>query len=291
MSEPTTPQETAAKGTAVMLRQAANLSPDKWTDERLAAIRSAVAPKGASIAELAIFLATANKYDLDPLVGEIWLVKDERSGKMMVIVGRDCFIKVANREKDFEGFYSGVIYEKDGFTAERQGGNVLVSHSTASFNRGKIVGAYAVAHRRGFPDVFIAREIKEYSHLSSKKNWRDNPADMLETRCITAALKRLYNLAGLNDPGYEAELLDPTPEGLSRGQEGETAKSGTQETLAKLREQLALKGKPAADIDGVVIVGVDEPEVFSQEEILAEDRRIAALDAEREGPMREPGED
>ena len=199
----------------VTIRRAANLPAEKWPDERIEAIKKMVAPQARSTHELAAFMGTCHRYNLDPLVGEAWL--GQLGGKPTVIVGRDAYIKVASGDPEYRGFDSGVVYEKDHFELVREGENVTVHHRVTGFDRGRIKGAYCVAHHATKRPVSIIRLWDAYSHLHGRGTWKTSGEDMIETRAIVAALRRMYRLAGLHtaSDGGE-ELLDPAAATRSR---------------------------------------------------------------------------
>lgn len=178
------------------IRAAAQLTPNEWSDERIMAVVKMSAPAAPNLHVAAMFLAAAAKYDLDPLLGEIWL--GELNGKPTVITGRNSYIKAAQRDPGYLGFDSGVVREKDEFEIRRKGESVEVHHTIRGFGaRGKIVGAYCVAYHKDRRPVAITRAWEDFRHLHSRPTWRQNPEDMIETRAIVAALRRQFNLGGL----------------------------------------------------------------------------------------------
>jgi hypothetical protein len=181
------------------VRKSALLEPGQWTDEKIEAVFRAVAPVNASLPQLAMFLSTCQRYELDPFVGEIWL--GEVDGKVITLTGRDTYLTVARRDPRYGGILHGVIYEGDGFRARRQkDGSVLIEHEKV-FPRGKVLGAYCVAKIDGQPDILVDRDVNEYAHLigGRKKNWR-YVATMMGTRCIAEALRFGFGLHGLYMP-------------------------------------------------------------------------------------------
>ena len=86
-----------------------------WTSEQINAIRNTVA-QGADDSELQMFLALATKYDLDPFAKEIWFV--QMKGRNSIITGRDGYLKIANRNPNFDGMESDIVCAGDKFFKE-----------------------------------------------------------------------------------------------------------------------------------------------------------------------------
>lgn len=187
----------------VSIRKSAGLSSEKWPDERIETVRRMYAPQAKSVHELAMFLATAERYDLDPVLGEVWLAP--MNGALKVVTGRDAMLKAARRTPGFTGIVSGVVYEKDVFKLMRSGDDVKVTHEINGFDRGALLGAYCVAYHAERTPVAIIRKWSDYKHLQNKAVWKDYGEDMIETRCITGALRRQYQLSGLYE---ESEFRD-----------------------------------------------------------------------------------
>ena len=191
------------------LRRAANLSPEEWSAERIEAVVKMVAPSAKNLHEVAMFLGTCQRYQLDPTIGEVWL--GQIRGRPTVMTGRDTYIKIAQRDQGYAGFDADVVREKDEFRVERAGDQIVVHHNKVGFARGKIVGAYAVVYHRGRHPVYVEKHWDELKHLHGKDVWKDNPSEMILTRALTFGLKLQFNLGGLYtaaDALDEAETMD-----------------------------------------------------------------------------------
>ena len=230
--EERTPKENGSQF-AIIVRKAANLSADQWADDRIDALVRTVAPSGATAPEVAMFLAVASRYDLDPFLGEIWLAKDK--GKLMVLTGRDSFLKVARREDRYSGYREGAVYEKDEFSMQSTEDGISIDHRISGFDRGKLVGAYCVVYMKDRPPVPILRKFSDYSHLHSKNNWRQNGEDMLLARCITSAHRLAFNISGLYTPD---EAGDFTHDGKS-GSDSTVAARQTKARIEELKTRMS----------------------------------------------------
>ena len=160
-----------------------------WTDEQIDTIKKTVA-LGANDSELKMFLALAAKYDLDPFARELWFASI--GNRNTIITGRDGYLKIANRNPNFDGMTSDVVCENDKFYKE--GNNIR--HMYAATNRGPIIGAYAVVYRkdRNTPAYFFA-QFREYN--KGNNVWRQYPSAMIQKVAESCALKRAFSISGL----------------------------------------------------------------------------------------------
>lgn len=239
---------------ALTVRKAAGLTAEDWPDERIGAVARTVAPAEASSAEIAMFLTVAHRYQLDPFLKQIWLAKDK--GKLIILTGRDSFIAVAERDPGYQGFDSGIVYSKDAFRVVRDGGDITVHHEIVGFDRGEIIGAFCVAYHESRRPVLVLREWKDYKHLQGKDNWKNYGPDMVETRCITAALRRQYTISGIYS---EAEFVDGEllPDAERMAGATKSRMEGLRATLeaAETQEVVVVEEVPA----GTVTTNDDDP--------------------------------
>ena len=184
----------------------------RYSDEDLEVIRKTVA-RGASREELAMFLYLANRYRLDPFLGEILLIRvkvKQPDGTyaegLRLYVPRDGWLKVAIRHPEYEGLDSAPVYEKDEFQADFAAAQVI--HRVTSPVRGKVVGAYAIARRRGRKPYLVVVSLDEVRGKTPA--WETHPAIMAQTRAEVYAIRRQFEISGLYAPeefGYASETM------------------------------------------------------------------------------------
>ena len=186
---------------------------DAWTPEQVNTIRNTVAPK-ASDDELKMFLSIATTYGLDPFLREIWCV--DMNGRNVITTGRDGYLKIANRNPNFDGMVSDVVHAGDRFMKE--GDNI--KHVYTVSNRGPIVGAYALVYRkdRAHSSYFFA-PFSEYN--KGFNAWKQYPSAMIQKVAESMALKRAFSISGLvteeeigNNDNNTQQQAQPTPEEL-----------------------------------------------------------------------------
>jgi hypothetical protein len=248
------------------VRRSGNLPGARWTDEAIQTIARTIAPK-ASASELAMFLAICQRYDLDPLVRECWLAKDERDNPI-VITGRDSMTTIANRQPDFGGLTVMLVYEADSYEVHRQqDGRIEVRHVRRGFPAGDPIGGWALLERTGKLPAFVERRWEDYRYLHGKANWKKDARGMFETRLYTAVMRRAYTLAGLYTTAeWDGAVLD--------------AESGTESLAERTRQRMAgLRERMAGSAPVLEAVEVEDHEHFLQE---IPNLNLSALEVETE---------
>jgi phage recombination protein Bet len=198
-----------------------------WSEEQINLIASTVA-EGASRAQLFMFLELAARYDLDPFAKEIWCAVPKavdgspRRDKVMIMVGRDGFLKIAQRHPDYKGMDSDVVREGDDFAVERlEDGRRLITHKYGR-ERGKAIAAYAVVLREGRTPTYFHAAIEDFRPASPNSNtqWAKGPGPMILKCAEASALRRAFSISGIVAEEEVARDLEagqaipvPEPEG------------------------------------------------------------------------------
>lgn len=191
-------------------------------------IRSTVA-KDCNAAELAMFLELCARYELDPFSKQIWAMKIK--GSVVVVVSRDGLLALANRHTPSQGFSgpgeflgceSDVVREHDHFRRFRDPAlGTIVEHEyrdeqgkpTADADkRGRILGAWALVHRRGhFPTYFFG----EWATYNTGQNvWKSHPEAMMQKVPEAMALRKAFSVSGVvGESEIQRQLLTETTSG------------------------------------------------------------------------------
>lgn len=85
--------------------------PISFTPEQVNLIKAKFAPN-ATQTEFELFMYMAKKYNLDPLIRQIWLVKFGDS-PAQIYAGRDGYLEIAHRSGQFNGMKSWCEYTED----------------------------------------------------------------------------------------------------------------------------------------------------------------------------------
>lgn len=139
----------------------------KYTASEIQLVHDTYA-KGTTKEEFELYLYTANKFGLDPLLKQIWCVKFAGQNAQ-IYAGRDGFLEIAHRSGQFNGIKSGM---KDKTTA------------------------YAEVYRKDMTNPFYVEvDMAEYS--TGKALWGSKPKTMLVKVAESQALRRAFSISGI----------------------------------------------------------------------------------------------
>jgi phage recombination protein Bet len=160
----------------------------QYTRDQINTIRNTVA-KGADDNELAMFLHISETYGLDPFLKEIFYSAQMKT----IITSRDGYLKVAQRDPDFDGIQSMAVCENDDFSIDMEQNKV--NHVFGKGGRGKVIGAWAICYRKGRRPVIAYADYDEYN----KKNniWNTYKSAMCCKVAEGFSLKRQFGISGL----------------------------------------------------------------------------------------------
>ncbi|WYP24780.1 RecT family recombinase [Alkalihalobacillus sp. FSL W8-0930] len=187
-----------------------------FSQDQVENIRKTVA-KGASNAELEMFLHLSHRYQLDPLAKEIWFIK--RPKKVELSKGKWDFPRLANGEIDYSGIDPIIMASRDGYTKIAQKDPEFLELNSCeirlkdkfSFNpmtkeiqheisseRGLITGAWAICKKKGKEPAVAVVDFAEYRKAVGKNPvWDNYPSRMITKVAEVIVLKRLFNISGL----------------------------------------------------------------------------------------------
>jgi len=183
-----------------------------YTKEEKDILRKTAA-SNANEDEFKVFLHVAETYGLDPFLNEVFFWKDKKD-RMTVMCSRDGYLKIANRNKDFEGLVSDVVRANDEFKRTTTG----IEHKYGS-ERGSILGAYALVYRkdREYP-VYVFAPFEEYNGYNSV--WNRYPSAMILKVAESMALKRAFSVSGLvSQEEMDVQRLEDKEEKRKSGQD------------------------------------------------------------------------
>lgn len=144
--------------------------------------------KGASDDEMLALVVTANVYELNPLLREIYGFP-KKGGGIVPLVGVDGWIKIANRQENF-----------DGMEVEVYGDGSTPTHATCAIY---------------LKDRTHAVKITEYFDecVRGTEPWKQMPRRMLRNKAISQAVRVAFGVSGIfdEDEGKDIALRDVTP--------------------------------------------------------------------------------
>lgn len=216
---PEAPLGERVPGTGLVQRQPLSQPARRVFDEdQLAAIRGTVA-KDCNNAEFVMFMELVARYELDPFARQIFAAKmggrDGAKGGVAIIVGRDGFLTIANRNPEFRGMRSLPVYEKDTFKRTADGRIVHEFDGVpGTEQRGKLMGAWAEVYRDGREPVFFYAPLDEYEpkSASSFSPWSKQRSAMIKKCAEANALRIAFQITGLYDEAEMDRAIEVTAE-------------------------------------------------------------------------------
>lgn len=193
--------------------------------------------KGATDDELLALVVTANTYELNPLLKEMYAFP-KKGGGITPMVGVDGWLKIANRQPNFDGM------EVDVF-----GDGKLPTHATATI----------FLKDRSRP-VRITEYFDECKRPTDP--WNQMPRRMLRNKAMIQAIRVAFGIGGIHDEDEAADIArnsgmrDVTPEGQR-----------TERTQPQVVEPEVIEEAPAPATEEAPQPNLDElPEVNWDEE-------------------------
>lgn len=144
--------------------------------------------KDATVAECRIFLETCKQYRLNPFTKECYLIHyDNKNGDTAstIVLGKTCYMKMAERHPQYDGFEAGVIV----FVPEV--GEIIHREGSIVYEDEQLVGGWAKAYRKDRSRPFY-EEVKLSEYDTKKSLWVTKPATMIRKVALVHALRESF---------------------------------------------------------------------------------------------------
>lgn len=200
--------------------------------------------------EVMMFLNLCRFQHLNPFLREAYLIKYGQNSPATMVVGKDVFLKRAQRNPKFDGLQSGVIVlNQNGQIVEREGTFYLEQTE-------ELVGGWAKVWIKGARTPFY-EAVKLSEYIGRKKSgevteqWSKRPATMIRKVALSHALKEAFpdELGGLyaqEEMGDASDIvLDDAP--VIMPQEEEPVPVYEDDTVVRLADQAYQPAPPAMD--------------------------------------------
>lgn len=163
----------------------------------LEVIRNSIAPT-ANDQEFLLFAHKAASYGLDPFKNEIFFIKYGSQARIQFAA--EAYLSKAREQEGFIPPDTQMVHENDEFkiAMNQETKKMEVVQHEIGFPRGKIIGAYSIAYREGFPPVTVIMDVDEIAHMftgQNKDNWNKWTSDMFGKHVQQRALKKQYGLS------------------------------------------------------------------------------------------------
>lgn len=183
--------------------------------------------KGATDDEFKLMSHIAVKYELDPLVKQIWLVK-YGTQPASIFTGRDGFLSIAHRTGQFAGMSTEVVKVDEKIEVVKSRKNFKGEKITNVVKREWQYKAVCTVRRKDTPHPFIV-EVYEEEYTTAENLWQTKPRTMLGKVAESQCLRKAFDIAGLYSPEEmpEHEEKDITPQtDIEKAQAEFEAKNG-----------------------------------------------------------------
>ena len=155
-----------------------------WDDEKQFNEIKKMYGSNLSEGEFMLFVQTGKAMNLNPFLHQIWAVK-YGSNPAQIFVGRDGYLVNAMRHPQYAGLESTAYYSNDIMKRLPDG---TLHHESNFNNRGRLMGAYAIVHRRDL-DFPIIKEVLLSEYNTGKSNWAKMPETMIKKVAEAQALR------------------------------------------------------------------------------------------------------
>lgn len=165
--------------------------------------------------ELMMALGICRAQELNPFIREVHFIK-YGSQPLAVVIGKDAYLKRAQKDPNFDGFQAGIIIlNGDGEVVEREGAFYLK-------DREMLVGGWATVYRKN-QRIPIKKTVALDEYIGRKKDgsvnsqWATKAATMIQKVATVQAIRDAFpnSIGGLYAQEEMAEVsglsLDETP--------------------------------------------------------------------------------
>lgn len=152
-------------------------------------IRNFIEPK-ATDAECKIFLETCKQYHLNPFTKEACLIhydNKNESAASTIVLGKNCYLQMAERHPAYDGFEAGVIVlTADGQLLNREGSIVYDGDGGET-----LLGGWAKVYRKDRTRASY-EEVKLSEYDTGKSLWNGKKATMIRKVALVHALREAF---------------------------------------------------------------------------------------------------
>lgn len=152
-------------------------------------IRNFIEPK-ATDAECKIFLETCKQYHLNPFTKEAYLIhydNKNESTASTIVLGKNCYLQMAERHPAYDGFEAGVIVlTADGQLLNREGSIVYDGGGGET-----LLGGWAKVYRKDRTRASY-EEVKLSEYDTGKSLWNGKKATMIRKVALVHALREAF---------------------------------------------------------------------------------------------------
>lgn len=209
----------------------------------------------ATDAECKIFLETCRAYRLNPFTREAYLIHYDNKNDdtpCTIVLGKNCYLQMAERHPAYDGFEAGVIILNDSGVEYREG--------SAVYEGEELLGGWAKVYRkdRSRPNY---EEVQLGEYNTGKSLWASKPATMIRKVALVHALREAFpSTYGLTYDESEISV-EVDAEGTARELDDDAPRSlpRSRKAPSKPAVEIVTTGASDADGDAGAVDGEDDP--------------------------------
>ena len=152
-------------------------------------VRSFICPQ-ATDAECKIFLETCKQYHLNPFTKEAYLIhydNKNESAASTIVLGKNCYLQMAERHPAYDGFEAGVIVlTTEGQLLNREGSIVYDGDGGET-----LLGGWAKVYRKDRTRASY-EEVKLSEYDTGKSLWNGKKATMIRKVALVHAMREAF---------------------------------------------------------------------------------------------------
>lgn len=199
----------------------------------------------ATDSECKLFLETCRQYHLNPFTREAFLIHYDNKNEdtpCAIVLGKDCYLKMADRNPYYDGFEAGVVVYADGQIIDREG-SILYEGET-------LLGGWARVYRkdRSRPNY---DEVRFDEYNTNKSLWAAKPATMIRKVALVHALREAF-------PSTFGQLYDESE--INVVAEGTAREIDPTAQIPRRTRKPAAPAKPAVEIVQEPAPAADKPD-------------------------------
>lgn len=148
-------------------------------------VRNFICPK-ATDAECKIFLETCKQYRLNPFTKEAYLIHYDNKNDdtaSTIVLGKNCYMQMAERHPAFDGFEAGVIVLANGEIFNREGSIV--------YDGEELLGGWSKVYRKDRSRPYY-EEVRFSEYNTGKSLWASKPSTMIRKVALVHALREAF---------------------------------------------------------------------------------------------------
>ena len=141
-----------------------------------------------SSAEVNMFLRLCQYQRLNPFLKEAYLIKYDSKTPASMVVGKEAFMKRAEKHEDYNGQEAGIVVVTADGKVETRIGTLYIKDSET------LVGGWAKVYRKNYArPIEMTVSLSEYNTGMSK--WKSAPATMIRKVALMQALREAFPTA------------------------------------------------------------------------------------------------